>query len=221
MKNYFREKKIMYCNRPFFLAMRIIIDLALLTIDNRLAYCFIMIIGVISYSTKYVSEEEYLLPLTYEEIRRRRIEETNGIMLRAFLLMVGNTLISYFIPPLRNGDEFLSGRPFICIAIFVLCLIELWSNLIDGISFKARNKVKKSGFNLMEFIPVFLIGTYCFKRIDSSDSSFFYKGPEWVHILILAAFAIIPVIKAVWVLKKWQFHDYVPAMQSVRNIAAR
>ncbi|MBR4781060.1 MAG: hypothetical protein IK014_06870, partial [Lachnospiraceae bacterium] len=104
-------KRIMYRNRPFFLGVRIMIDLALLTIDNRLAYFIIMIAGVMSVSTKYVSEEEYLIPLTYDEMKKRRLAEVKDIMLRAFLLMAGNTLISYFIPALRNGDEFLSGRP--------------------------------------------------------------------------------------------------------------
>jgi len=104
MKDYYRMKRIMYRNRPFFLGVRIMIDLALLTIDNRLAYFFIMIIGVMSVSTKYVSEEEYLIPLTYDEMKKRRLAEVKDIMLRAFLLMAGNTLISYFIPALRNGD---------------------------------------------------------------------------------------------------------------------
>ncbi|MBR4777960.1 MAG: hypothetical protein IK007_10175 [Lachnospiraceae bacterium] len=214
-------KRIMYRNRPFFLAMRIIIDLALLTIDNRLAYFIIMIAGVMSLSTKYVSEEEYLIPLTYDEMKKRRLAEVKDIMLRAFLLMAGNTLISYFIPALRNGDEFLSGRPFICLAIFILCLVELWSCLIDSLVFKARNKAKNIGYNLLEFIPVFLIGGYCFRRIDTSDSSFFYKGPEWVHIMIIAVIAVAPVINAVRNIKKWQFHDFIPDMQNVKNVAAR
>lgn len=221
MKDYYRMKRIMYRNRPFFLAMRIIIDLALLTIDNRLAYFIIMIAGVMSVSTKYVSEEEYLIPLTYDEMKKRRLAEVKDIMLRAFLLMAGNTLISYFIPALRNGDEFLSGRPFICLAMFILCLIVLWTCLIDNLVFKARNKAKNIGFNLLEFIPVFLIGGYCFRRIDTSDSSFFYKGPEWVHIMIIAVIAVAPIINAVRNLKKWQFHDFIPDMQNVKNVAAR
>ena len=221
MKDYYRMKRIMYRNRPFFLGVRIMIDLALLTIDNRLAYFFIMVTGVMSVSTKYVSEEEYLIPLTYDEMKKRRLAEVKDIMLRAFLLMTGNTLISYFIPALRNGDEFLSGRPFICLAMFILCLIELWSCLIDSLVFKAGNKAKKIGYNLLEFIPVFLTGMYCFRRIDTSDSSFFYKGPEWVHVLILAAFAVMPIINAIRTLKKWHFHDYIPAMQNVRNVVER
>jgi len=221
LKEYYRMKRLMYRNRPFFLVLRIIIDLALLIIDNRIAYFFIMIIGIVSVSTKYISEEEHMLPMTYEEIRKRRMAEVKGIVLRAFLLLVGNTLISYFIPVLRNGDEFLSGRPLLCLTMFLCSLVELWSCLIDSLSFKTRNKMKNIGYNLLEFIPVFVMGMYCFKRIDASDSSFFYEGPEWLHILILTALAVVPIINAVRILKKWQFHDYIPAMQNVRNVVER
>ena len=83
-------------------------------------------------------------------------------------------------------------------------------------------ELAKAGYEvIMACIDVFLLGTYCFRRIDTSDSSFFYKGPEWVHVLILVAFAVMPIINALLNLKKWQFHDYVPDMQNIRNVANR
>ena len=215
MKDYIRQKKISYRNRPVFLVIRLIIDILLLLIDNRMAFILIIVFGALSVSTKYNMEEEYLLPMTYEEIKKRRMTEIKVIMLRSILLGVGNTVISYFIPALRFEDEFLSGRPLVCLAMFVLSMIALWSCLVDSLSFKKRNKSRNFGMSLMEFIPAYTVGMYCWKRIDKPETSFFYEGPEWVHILILLAIAVMPLIFAISLLRKWQFHDYVPVQQGV------
>ena len=217
MKDYIRQKKISYRNRPVFLVMRLLIDILLLLIDNRMVFILIIVFGALSVSTKYNMEEEYLLPMTYDEIKRRRLTEVKAIMLRSFILGVGNTVISYFLPALRFGAEFLSGRPFVCLAMFVFSMVALWTCLIDSLVFKKRNKSRGFGASLIEFIPVYVVGMYCWKIIDRSESSFFYEGPEWVHILILMIIAVVLVIYDVSILRKWQFHDYVPALQDVRN----
>ena len=175
----------------------------------------IIVFGALSVSTKYNMEEEYLLPMTYDEIKKRRLAEVNFIMLRSFLLGVGNTVISYFLPALRFGAEFLSGRPLVCLAMFVFSMIALWTCLIDSLVFKKRTKSRGFGASLIEFIPVYVVGMYCWKMIDISEPSFFYERPEWVHALILMVIAVVLVIYDVSILRKWQFHDYVPVQQGV------
>ena len=58
MKDYIRQKKISYRNRPVFLVMRLLIDILLLLIDNRMVFILIIVFGALSVSTKYNTEEE-------------------------------------------------------------------------------------------------------------------------------------------------------------------
>ena len=72
MKDYFRQESIAFRYMPLLYLARILFA-ALMLISGNIQWC-VMLLGIMfSLGLNYSTEEEYLLPLTDEEYKKRRL----------------------------------------------------------------------------------------------------------------------------------------------------
>ena len=181
MKDYFRQESIAFRYMPLLYLARILF-VALMLISGNIQWC-VMLLGIMfSLGLNYSTEEEYLLPLTDEEYKKRRLCRVLMIWLRYLILGIGGYIMMYVLSSFDNIRRIISLRPAFAIVFFVFQMLLVFEVLLEGVTGKGiRLSILET---VLRHIHMIIFFAYGISYVRGSDTGLIFAGNEILHIVI-------------------------------------
>lgn len=211
MREYFRQERLSFRYLPVFWLTRLLF--VVMSILLPTAQMFLMITAaVFSYGFRYQTEEESLLPLTDEEIKRMRLARCNMIWLRYLIVGLASILLGYLFPDsiiLRGG---LFESPVILGAFFTLQMVAVYETLLEKAAGITGGKKIYTPFRYVFCsFPSVILFAYAFTGLTfQKRPAFFMNGAAWIHASILLAATALLAIYCVRLCGEWKIRDFAP-----------
>ncbi len=207
MKDYFRQESIAFRYMPLLYLARILFA-ALMLISGNIQWC-IMLLGIMfSLGLNYSTEEEYLLPLTDEEYKKRRLCRVLMIWLRYLILGIGGYIMMYVLSTFDNIRRIISIRPVFAVVFFVFQMLLIFETLLEGVTGKGiRLSILET---VLRHIHMIIFFTYGISYVRGSDTGLTLTENESLHIVIMAAAIILLIYNCIKMLHTWKVEDYAP-----------
>lgn len=212
MKDYFRQESIAFHYMPLLYLARIFF-VALMLISGNIQWC-VMLLGIMfSLGLNYSTEEEYLLPLTDEEYKKRRLCRVLMIWLRYLILGTGGYIMMYVLSSFDNIRRIISIRPAFAIVFFVFQMLLVFEVLLEGVTGKGiRLSILET---VLRHIHMIIFFAYGISYVRGSDTGLIFAGNEILHIVIMSAAIILIIFNCIKMLHTWKVEDYAPESEKL------
>lgn len=218
MKEYFAREKISFSNTPALYPARLLL-VALLVISGNYQWIIILFGTAFSIGFIYLTEIEYMLPLTDKELRDLRFRRVGIVWLRYLIFGLIGRVFAYIASTRGWGlgrEEICVARPYIVLAHFILLMIYAYELMLDSAG--ERKPVNKAPFfikkekikYLTETLPHLVFFVYSMGIMLKHGIA--RLGSEWIHVAILLAAAVILLVNVIISRSKWRLGDYVPSV---------
>ncbi|SEF68980.1 hypothetical protein SAMN04487934_102159 [Eubacterium ruminantium] len=220
MKDYFRREKISFKYYPLFWVIRLLFVFMIIT-SGMLQWVVILFGSAFSIGFVYGTEMEYMLPMSQEEIKRKRLIRIRNVWIRYAVLGVIGRIYIYFAS--KNGwyglhDMIAVKNPEISAAFFVLLMIYAYELMLDaGISAKTSGMAQliPSSFVkvIIQTIPHIIFFIYAVMAIKyaAKPDGIESMGPMWLHLTFLLSASGLLLIN-IFVEKSGRIlKDFVPS----------
>ena len=219
MSEYIREEMIKFKYDPVFIFTRLLM-LAVLIPLSYAGWGAMIFASVWSVGFVHSTEAESMLPLTDEEMIKRKHFRINMIWLR-YLIFGLIAYAAHYVMILRGvsvldiGFAPMIEKPFIVISFFILQMIFVYKTLLSMMIPSGKGKFidtfKRTIKNdLMSVISTLVFWVYAVDLSLSKKRSLIIDGSEWIHCAILLAAAVMLGTGVYRELKKWKLTDYDP-----------
>lgn len=207
MNEYIRQEKISLRYSPMFLFTRALFLFMMIFLPS--VHVFIMFWAHnFSYGFRYDTEEEHLLPLSDEELKKMRLDRGNMIWLKYLLVVLLSSALAFLLPRdlIFRGEIF--ERPLVYGAFVLLEMVTIYEALLERLT-----KYPRKNASLFRFIfcsiPTILLFTYAFSSMSFHKfMPFFMEGAEWIHILILLTGTVLMAYYCWKLYKEWRLTDF-------------
>lgn len=212
MKDYFRQESIAFHYMPLLYLARIFF-VALMLISGNIQWC-VMLLGIMfSLGLNYSTEEEYLLPLTDEEYKKRRLYRVLMIWLRYLILGIGGYIMMYVLSTFDNIRKIISIRPVFAVVFFVFQMLLIFETLLEGVTGKGiRLSILET---VLRHIHMIIFFAYGISYVRGSDTGLIFAGNEILHIVIMSAAIILIIFNCIKMLHTWKVEDYAPESEKL------
>ena len=212
MKDYFRQESIAFHYMPLLYLARILF-VTLMLISGNIQWC-VMLIGIMfSLGLNYSTEEEYLLPLTDEEYKKRRLCRVLMIWLRYLILGIGGYIMMYVLSTFDNIRRIISIRPVFAVVFFVFQMLLIFETLLEGVTGKGiRLSILET---VLRHIHMIIFFAYGISYVRGSDTGLIFAGNEILHIVIMSAAIILIIFNCIKMLHTWKVEDYAPESEKL------
>lgn len=212
MKDYFRQESIAFHYMPLLYLARIFF-VALMLISGNIQWC-VMLLGIMfSLGLNYSTEEEYLLPLTDEEYKKRRLYRVLMIWLRYLILGIGGYIMMYVLSTFDNIRRIISIRPVFAVVFFVFQMLLIFETLLEGVTGKGiRLSILET---VLRHIHMIIFFAYGISYVRGSDTGLIFAGNEILHIVIMSAAIILIIFNCIKMLHTWKVEDYAPESEKL------
>jgi len=216
MTEYFREEKIRFKYFPAFYLTRILFT-ALVFILGQMQWAVMAIAASLSYGFRYDTEAEHFIPLSVDEMIKRRRTRLWMIWLRYAVLGFASLLLHYLM--LQNGIyifdvEFsvLLRHPAAAGAFFILQMAFVYSSLLSS-SIRQINPVKKRlpmRMQIFDYVFRILPNLVFFTYGIGLHHRWIENNPVWIHCCIILTAAVLLIIYNFVKSKTSGLADYTP-----------
>lgn len=186
MREYFRQERLTFRYMPVFYLTRLLF-VALIFLLPAVQMFVMIIAATFSYGFRYDSEEEWLIPQTDEDMRKKKLTRCKMIWLRYFLIGLLGILLAYLFPQYFKMRSSLFETPWILGAYFLLQMMVVYEALLErAVEFNRFNKPPKLFRFVCNSIPTIFFFSYGFAGMDTNHKlGFFFEGPQWLHVIVL------------------------------------
>ena len=212
MRDYFRQESIAFRYMPLMYLARIFF-VAVMLISGNIQWV-IMLIGIMfSLGLNYSKEEEYLLPLTDEEYKKRRLCRVLMIWLRYLILGIGGYIMMYVLSDFDYIRRIISLRPVFAAVFFGFQMLLVFETLLESVAGKG---IKMSTLEtVLRHIHMIIFFVYGIEYVRGSDTGLVMAGNETLHIVIMSAAMIMLIFNCIKMLRTWKVPDYEPAEEKL------
>ncbi len=217
MTEYFREEKIRFKYFPLFYLTRLLFT-ALVFILGQAQWAVMAIVASLSYGFRYDTEAEHFIPLSVDEMIKRRRTRLWMIWIRYAVLGLASLLLHYRM--MQNGifnldSEFsvLLRHPAAAGAFFILQMAFVYSSLLSS-SIRQINPEKKHlpmRMQIFDYVFRILPNIVFFTYGIMLPHRFMENGPDRIHCCILLAATVLLIIHSCVKSKTSGLSDYIPA----------
>lgn len=220
MREYFRQERLTFRYSPVFWLTRLLFVALVIAIPNTQLF-FMLIASALSYGFRFETEEESLIPLTDDEIKRMRLTRCNMIWLRYLLVGLTGILLVYLFPEFIVVWGGMFERPWILGAFFVAQMAMVYEALLERAIDPHGKKGKHTPFRYVFCsLPTVICFIYAFNGVMVRRVPVFFKdGPEWIHAGILLAVAILFAVFCVRFCKEWKISDFKLSETKEKKVA--
>ena len=216
MKDYLRLEKIRYRYKPYLLIARIALDICLIILNHKYVFPLIVLCGFLPVNLKYVTEEEYIIPMSDTDIKKRRMMYVKITWLRFALLGIVN-LVKTLIFDSQNQYDYLINRPVIIIPALILTLILLYRALIGETFFvKGRSFFPEPVFRFIfcVWIPFGILTYYTIENKSIEED--LMTIPSIVHIIVMIFGMLLVSYSIILLNVGWKIRDYDSSNKRIR-----
>jgi len=211
MREHVRMEWLSLKHMPVFWLTRILFIALVICAGNLQG--FVMMLGC-AFSLGFVfdSEEECILPLTDEEMKRRRLYRVGMIWLRYLIVGLIGIAAAFLLPGLTEFTVVMREKRLLFAAFFVLQMALIYETMLENVTKRKHmepyGSVKKFAFGIL---PTIVFFTYALSGFLRENRPFFYDGAEWIHVCILLVAAALLVIYCFVICREWKLGDFEPS----------
>ena len=220
IKDYFRQERIAFRERPILWLLRILF-VALILYSGCSQWCFMTIAQAFSIGFTYSTEAERIIPFTDTELKARRFTRVNMVWLRYLILGLTSYALGFIFKTPFVLPEVILKRPYMYIAFFILQMTFIYYNFLDQVIEKKKGKAFKSMPKVLYITNMFSMITcfvYAIEVMKSPNSGFFNNvGIEWIHVAIILAAALLLIINCFRIYKNWKFLDFESDKEKIQR----
>ncbi|MBR6476895.1 MAG: hypothetical protein IKS85_00465 [Lachnospiraceae bacterium] len=212
MREYLRLEKIAFHYMPVFYLTRLLF--AALVLSLGYAQGFVMLFAA-TFSVGFVhqTEEERLIPLSEEELKRKRLTRVIMIEIRYAALGILGYCLAYFFAPYPELwiYRIIMLKPLACLAFFVMQMGVIFANLLDAVFqlnplWKAKSLFRFFFFGIPQI--VFFVFTMSAIGVFSDKTPFICDIPDIVSLILFLGMAVLVTIYCVKTVRDWKMADF-------------
>lgn len=220
MKDYFRREKLSFKYNPIHWLGRLLFIFLIVT-SGILQWIVVLFGSAFSISFVHSTEMEHMLPMSDKELIRKKLTKVGNVWLRYLVLGIIGRIYIYFAS--KNGwygfcTKLETRSTLLVIGFFVLLMVYAYEVMLDAISENRFDGRTREMFppNLckifIQTLPHIVFFVYAIMLIMSGETkrALLQYGPEWMHLSILLAAALLLSINALIERKNLKVVDYYP-----------
>ncbi|MBQ8950869.1 MAG: hypothetical protein IJ065_06830 [Eubacterium sp.] len=220
VKDYFRQERTAFRNRPILWVIRILF-VAIILYAGSAQWCFMVMGQAFSLGTTFPTEAERIIPFTDDEFKMRRLTRINMVWLRYFILGFMSYVLIFILKTPFTTPETILIRPYMYIAFFILQMAFLYYNFLDQIIEKKSTKFKlvtnKTEY-IINGVTLITFFVYSIQAMRAPKHGFFHSvGIEWIHVAIMLATALVMIINCFRRYKNWKISDFESGAEKVQR----
>lgn len=220
MREYFRLEKISFHYMPVFFLTRILFA-ALVLFLGYAQGCVMLFAATFSVGFVHLTEMERLIPLTEEELKRKRLTRVIMIEIRYAILGILGYCLAYFFAPYPDLwiYRIIIEKPLTCLAFFVLQMGVILANLLDAVLQLDPLWKSKSVFRFFFYgIPQIIFFVFIMSSIGvfSDKVPFAYDLSDGINIVLFLAMGVLVTIYCIKTVQDWKLPDFKPEKKKTR-----
>lgn len=220
MKDYFRRERLIFKYNPIYWFSRLLFVFLIVT-AGILQWIVILFGSAFSIRFVHSTEMEHMLPMSDDELIKKKLTTVGNVWLRYLILGVIGRLYIYFAA--KNGwygfcTRLETNSLLLMIGFFILLMVYAHEIMLDAISEnrfdgRTRELLPKNICKIfIQTIPHLIFFVYAIMLIISAETrrSLLKFGPDWLHAAILIAAALLLSVNVLIERKKLKIVDYYP-----------